>query len=431
MSKAVKIRLESAEPSTAAQSNQLLDSPAVLIQYPQGAPQLLKGSAHKIQLYKNIEPRKSHQRILVNETETAIYTAKNYAEHNYRNNVQQYIVGVFNDQSNVIKLYDTAHLYSATQYIKDDNGDIMNHDRLNNVKTENDDMDETPRTYEQTREDLISTYGSKKRRRDLRSAATNKVTMQQSITDVLNTTLSHAHAVKAENADENTVNDPTASVSTVLQGTLLPPHNSTTDQASDIYDMYNIISVSAWEQLDSKQLIERRNNTQDILSAFVQHRCTLLSALEHDAKQQKIKSKLLLYIDKLIKFIQLPAKRKQSGMHDRRLNIPFSVQHQLLNDFCHSHQTADANGITHTEYQYNAQMKNKSYCWLCVLCCIAADTILLENDIITLAADLKLTLPSLLQYFKEVGCTIANKTKIQLTAPFTLPQLKGKRQARR
>lgn len=439
--------------------NTLLNSPAVLVQFPQGIPQTLQhnenntnkynnNSAINFELYNNTDNRKLQQRVLIGYNDNSVYVGKNYGEHNYKNNLQQHIVGLYDEQHNTLKLYNTLHVYSLQQnIINQEDGTLMNNNvtqlqqQQDNIKSEvEQSTEEKQQEYIQSRELLIETYGSKKRKRDLRSAAANKVTMNDSVNDVLNNTLNQVHntpvkkEIKQENDNNSTTTTPTSESSNNTTG-ILPQHDSTTDDVDKIYDVYNIIGVSAWEALVAKVIIDacHKPSSNTHLTQFVSYRALQLTVYENDIKTMKIKSKILLYIDKVIKFSTMHPSKKQYEVKHHKYLIPHAVQEQLLNDFCIVQQgeTDALTGQQRINYIHNNTMKTKMYLYLVVLSLIACNYVLQEQDIKLLAGDLKITIPTLITYAREVGCVNASKTTIQLKAPLTLPELRNRRMSRR
>lgn len=450
---------------------QQLSSPAVLLRFPYGPPAQLTASGHEHRaltavLYSNSDKRKRHQRSVLCNTDSVLYRGINYGDDSYKLNTQQYSVGVYNTKTQTLRLHDTTHVYNMHQHMKSAlDGSIMpvaataSNSSSNNI---NDDDDAATRSaklsaqYIQDRENLIDTYGSKKRRREIKSQAANKVTMQQQVADVLDHTLNATHqdtsAVKKE-AGISSDSEATAAATTADPGLAalklltLPPHNDRTTNVFEIYDKFTMISADEWDALPSSLILNSANNSNSSINkrytAFIQHRIVLLSTTEHDKSESKIKAKLLLYTDILLRFATMSPASKQKSLQalaqseayatgTEHYSVHSEVQQRLLREFCEAteQQSSKGDGVMYTSYKQSLSMKSKTLCWLCVLALMICDYSLDGRDIELMAADLKVTSQALLLYFKEVGAT-TSKDRVKLNAPLQLPSLKGKARAKR
>lgn len=382
----------------------------VLATFPQGLPPALasedSGAAAdeaelRAQLFKNGDARKQHQRMLVVDTPLTVYRGVNFGAANATHCT--YAIGVV--RSGKGQLLPVAHLYS------------MSGQRRSPLGEEPSATAAPPTDYKTQQQQLVERFGSKKRKRDVKSRVANQV----AVSDVL-APLSQVLDAKHEAVEDE------ASVLQATKEAQLPPFDVSTTDVASIYPLGEIISDGEWEALSGTALMKAvSKSTSAPPAAHPEFGRFILAAAGYaksrDPSQFEYYCRVLTYLSSLITWKRMPDGRKAKGLAE--LACPASVRESIREKFLEKIIRNGKAVSVHTP-----GMAGRLLCYIVVVALTACSFRVSQELLDLLATDLGMKAADLLTYFRECGCDVIKNTGVVLKAPLTLPSFRKKRAKR-
>jgi hypothetical protein len=394
---------------------------AVICKFPHGLPADINSLG--FQYYSSRDDRKANNRFLLAQSPNADYIGKNYGENDSNKfNNYKYAVGIVNvNTSSSVELVEIPHIYSMQPKIK----------TLRQSSESN--KDENKQSYAELQSNLVEQFGSKKRKSQLKSKAANKITLQEDISYVLHSAL--------QSNNPNNVNDNNQQYLTELviededdtiiqtKSLVLPSFNLNTEDVDEIYPRSSIITPMEQDLLNGRHYVKLSKDPVELgiffgkqaasnayISEYVVSRIKSLNNI-HNTEHAKQRGNLIDYLRCLLQFRSFDNKNKA-----RQLKFLYSadpIKDKLLALFTTKQEQ---------HYPCDSQGQIKLLAYICVTALLVAEEYrIVEEELNMLARDLKYEVTKLVAVFREVGCTIASKTRVQLTAPLTLPKLTRKK----
>ena len=425
---------------------------AVLCRFPRGPPEQLRSPstfsdiAFSLHSHRDSrDARKATHRILTADTEAVSYAATNYLpEQSYRQSPHCFALGVVQEAEGRIDLLPVTHVYSMQQWVKRRTVSVPEDEGGVRVEIKGEDDSEAA-LYATRQRALVDAFGSKKKKSQLASRESNRVIVQDEIANKLHVALSGStrqqeaagqEAGAALRLDE-------AQLMKATKAALLPPFDDVTDDPQRVYQLDNLIPKPVYSLLhaEAKRLsaIARDESLLTALAAaastasadsagsapaasvaehdvtrFMLRRLQLLSGMT-DA-QHVMRSCSLLAFYRLLLQLKLGQSRNPRGslLALSRPPAPAVVSY-LLSVFAPASQSLDSVG------------GRRVLCWLLVTTLLLGRGRLDGDDVAAVADDVRMTAGEVAATYREVGCSGASKTEVQLVAPLTLGRFKRRK----
>jgi hypothetical protein len=258
----------------------------ILCSFPHGFP----NEDLDIRLLANLVEKKTYQRALVAETELVNYIGTNFGVENTQGSgCTHYGVGVFNRKKQKISYVDVNHLY-------------MMHQELRNLETSKDDDN---RDYYTQRNRVVDAFGSKKRKKQLKSQLANRVNLDASASAV------EAVSDVIGNLPEHDVDETSAQSALGV----LPEHDLETKKINEIYPIKGFFPKYAQSTFSEGALFQLADSDSSIVEGShplcVAESLTTVRALD-DKKLRLEKTRLLCYLELLVTMAKTKAKEMKA-----------------------------------------------------------------------------------------------------------------------
>jgi hypothetical protein len=425
---------------------------AVLCRFPRGPPEELRSpstfSSITFALHSHRDSRdarKATHRILTADSEAVSYAATNYLpEQSYRQSPHCFALGVVQEAERRIDLVPVTHVYSMQQWVKRRTVSVPEDEGGVHVEVKDDDQADAA-LYSLRQRQLVDAFGSKKKKTQLASRESNRVVVQDEIANKLHVALSGGTQQEQEDGQEGgaALRMDEAQLMKATKAALLPPFDDVTDDPQRVYQLDKLIPKSVYSLLhaEAKRLsaIARDETLLSSLAAaasaasadsagsaqaasvaehdvtrFMLRRLQLLSGMTD--QQHVMRSCSLLAFYRLLLQLKLGQPRNPRGS---LLSLPRppapAVVSYLLSVFASSSQTLDSVG------------GRRVLCWLLVTTLLLGRGRLDGDDVAAVADDVRLTPGEVAATYREVGCSGASKTEVQLVAPLTLSRFKRRK----
>eukprot|EP01006_Ploeotia_vitrea_P042079 TRINITY_DN66604_c2_g2_i1.p1 TRINITY_DN66604_c2_g2~~TRINITY_DN66604_c2_g2_i1.p1 ORF type:complete len:447 (+),score=230.18 TRINITY_DN66604_c2_g2_i1:63-1403(+) len=339
-----------------------------------------------------------------------------------------YGVGVFDAKSGTVTVAPVPLLYPMQQLDA-----AVTVDEEDDGEGEKEADEDRSAAYRAKQKMLVEQFGSKKRKRMLRSREANMINLdgQQNVGDVqqqLQNTMRNkqkllaASSSSSSNSSSSSSSTPSAEAGGIDHGALLPAFNAETKVVSEIYDWNSIIPEAVAEQLEFRTLLKASKKTalaeklaSDRYPKFV---LQMLPELQQTSRKEEVRAaKTLMFLNFLLRFhhVNMRSKNRNGELADR-IGAPQPVADHLLRTFTER----QGRNMVCTE-----QMQHKVLCHVCVLAQLCSRYHLLSESLKSLASDLKLSTDKVWTYMRQIGCVRgADKQTTVLKAPLKLPGLR-------
>lgn len=271
---------------------------------------------------------------------------------------------------------------------------------------------------------LIETFGSKKKQRQMRSQESSQVKPEDA---------GSVGALQVAIEDSSQMEVVETKADSLLNTVSLPPYNMETDDLSEIYPFNGVIPDDIAESLQERDFLKTVGQNKDKYFKFVVYLSGLLGGqwkeLEHDEKSRR--GKAITYLYYLMKFARLPAKNLSYDFVSKRLfQAPVALVDYLLNNFAR----LSPDGVN---YFREPDLAVKLKLHICVCSLIANNFSLSKKGIVELTSDLSTVETEVLKQYRQVGCVISrdikpssdednstiNNTLVSLKAPLQFPRM--------
>ena len=217
----------------------------VVMRFPYGSPKILDSDEINFTLYN--DKTNKNKNILIGSNSYADYIGKNYGKSDKSLNNQQYAIGFITkskkNKKKKLKLISLDHIYEMKQKMRQIN------DHMNDKSDDDDDNNNNSiNSYLSKRRKLVELFGSKKRKKIVRSQDANRININEKNSKSLLSSIKNA----AKNVSSSTQNDIKTNNSSSIKpkSDLLPLYNSTTEDVTEIYQLDNLIYMKDFNSLD-------------------------------------------------------------------------------------------------------------------------------------------------------------------------------------
>jgi len=336
-----------------------------------------------------------HEKMLVAETDRARYVGRNFGPDAISApTVCRYMLGVYDKQTNKVRLVDATmfHLRPSTE-------DSDNEDNGDEVDRKNDDE----LSYVQKHARLTEEFGTAKGKRMVEARMRNKVKSQ-----ALETVI--ASAMK-DSAAVSTANGQSASECPAA----IPPHNIDATQPEDVYLLDDIITPAEMGALMGPATVFVNATVQNVnewrengtYPGYVMHQ---LSILPVQGSLRQHRSAILLYWTYLHQLLH--ECNKQTGDSSLLSDVPAVIQRSLCDRFTQLFGGKHGKSVR----KMPARKKDLLRSYMLVLCLILEEFSL---DFTALQRDLDVSLPQLEKCFRALGCKTSRQTSKAVTGQTT------------
>lgn len=299
------------------------DAPMV-VTFPLGVPQNLHNGAGGINFrsLKN-ETKKGTQRLVHGYSETVHYIGKNYGDQSVKKNLYNYAIGMSTGGSKMT-VVPVEHVYRLDQHVVDQEKDVFQ------VANKEETFDE-----KMTRRNLlVEEFGSKKRKRVVRSKVANRVNMDAK--EEMEAAAANI-GVQLDIISEKAAADKSGTASDVHAAAFLPPFDKETKNVEDIYKLDDIILESEYKDLNYKDLIKISKKPSELASlatsneypSFVVQRLGALHDLPKSAQRKSAAA--LVYLTYLIRYHSIQGNNKAAKME--QLQCEQHISDRILSTF--------------------------------------------------------------------------------------------------
>ncbi|XP_072452870.1 DNA-directed RNA polymerase I subunit RPA49 [Notamacropus eugenii] len=360
---------------------------AALVQFSNG--KLHNAENVNFSLYKSKDttnPRKKFRRILAAETARLSYVGNNFGTGALKcNNLCRYFVGVLNNNSGQMEIYD-AELFNMQPVFSDD---LKDHETTLGNQT---------KSYRDQVDFCIEAFGTTKQKRALSSRRMNKVGSE---------TLNIAVARAAENIiDEKGV---TALVNDAAQDDLqdesayLPPCHADGVKPEEIYKFEDLLSPEEYEALQVPSEVLKNVTSEEILKmteekSYCPFVIEALKNLPLDEKSRDRKARCLWFLNILIKFRSQSVIRKKNSLGP---DVPHIINTKLLKNF--TNLTYNNGSLRNL---ISDSMKAKITAYVIALALHIND---FQTDLTMLQREMKLTEKRIIEIAKAMRLKISKK----------------------
>lgn len=361
--------------------------------FPSGTPEVIADKTNFLFQYYSSEDEKKG--VIFGESNQVHFIGKNYGGASISKSRNNYAVALVKP-GKPAKVVAANGLFNMKQVNNSDIGGIDNE-----TITESD--------FNSMRTELTERFGSRKRRRELRSIEANKFNINANESTLLAVQKAMG---SAEAEAEKTLGENEEDGVAFSRRAMLPSYDDTTDEVEEIYKFKDIIPKSMSSSLDFNALVapqETPEELQSIYPKFVLLRRVRLSSLDDD--EAKHQGRVLMLLTFLLRLFRLP-RRYLSDLANSIL-CPPQIADYIRTKFLHP-----------TSQELSREYKAKVVCHAVVLALMGSTGFTLEQEALqALATDLKMMVSDLLPYLREVGCSTATKEKAKLSAPLRLPEV--------
>lgn len=331
------------------------------------------------------DERKKHRRTLVAETDEMEYTGQNFGEFSRSNTMCKYVLGVYNSNTEVMKMYDTEIITLQPKVLVDAN--------LNNVE---DSQESKPiLSYTEKNDLLTEAFRSSKMKKSMVSRLRNKVdhtNLGEKVADVV-------QAISSEMLDKTDGAE--------KQYSYIPPFNPNAKSAAEVYKLDDIVTPSEFEVLQ-KESLEFQNSDRDAIKEwrtqkrFPEHILQHLEFMSVDKTLRLHQSCCLLYLSYMMTFYGL--NNKALRKKDPLPGIPNIIQEKLFSVF--SLKNGKTRAVTR-------RLRDKLVSYMLVLALIIDEYSL---DCGVIIKDLGLAPSRLKTHLKAIGCVVRSRQQTKRKA---------------
>lgn len=368
---------------------------------------------------------------------SVVYTGRNYGSRANRFAAQRFAVSVYDPASGRARLVPVPHLFRLRHHLSGHKaGEGSDGD-----EEEQEEATTAPGTYEERvlrKRELVETFGSRKKKRKMRSDAANEVDISahgsvDAVAQALRTSATEREAAAGEDGDDAGM--------AAMRAKMLPPHNALAADAEEMYPVHGIVPEDVWESLDVKPLVRlaRKPSLLDTeegewLPAAVRDRVEWLGgvggkdAATGKARDVRPAARGLLYLTYMLQFYILHM-RGGKGRGDGPRGVKDDLSAVGCEEFVAEHLVATFSEKSGggSRHMITPALQNKLRCYICVLLMISSDFEIGVATVKGLAADLGITLTKCVGFFREVGAKMTGRGDariVRLRAPLALPRLR-------
>ncbi|SPQ97922.1 unnamed protein product (mitochondrion) [Plasmodiophora brassicae] len=337
---------------------------------------------------------------------------------NYRGSVRKddpqatrFAIGIFDPDAGTVTLSSQGiNLFTMQREPRDS---MLEHDRSGS-------------TYAETKRLLIDDFGSKKRKRAMKSADMNRIDVEEAT--------AQGAIQQALIAGKSSIGN-VPSADAVRE--FLPPYDANALDTRDIYPLDDIITTEQRCSIDTKpiaKLFKSGRLEDDLMFLFVLDRLAALKAANPGREVVRSKLGVLVYLGYLIDlYIQGRSRISSASDLAAMLGCSEIVAESLLSRFRQERTLEDGRVVFSTTSSNRVSL----LCYICVLALTVSDFSLPKRAVDALQSDLKIAPSLLLTHFEQVGATIKRKPSgddqamVSLTAPLKFPSAQRARPGRK
>lgn len=403
-----------------------------------------------------VAKRKSSRVLLLRPSERdgagaeAVFTGENFGGRAKRFAAQQHAVSVYDPATGRVTLVPVPHYFQLHQHIR---GLRPKTGAAREADLARDGADGVALTSEQRadrKRELVESFGSRKKKRKMRSDAANRVDITAhnsvgAVAEALQTsTRGAADAALAAAAEAEATGAAGDAGLERIRQVMLPPRDPAAGEPSGSYPVHGLVPRDEWDDTDYKPFVRMAKKPSLIaregadLPGFVRNRLQWLGGPGSrdpetgDARDTRPAARCLAHLTYLVRFyaVHLKAARGKAGAavplaEDlSAVGCPEHVSDRLVAWF--------AERQVGGRYKLSPLLQNKLRCYICVLALHASDFAIDYAAVTEMARDLGITVSSCISFFREVGAKAHGKGKervVRLAAPLVLPALRKRARA--
>lgn len=348
-------------------------------------------------LYEH-KKQKDKKTVVKGENKYMEYRAKSTAPENLsKNQMSDYIVGIWDKEHHKIRLIDVDHFYTLTQHSK--------HAQV--YRPVKDNLFEDVEYYEQKNE-LVNVFGTKKAKQKMQQMKSN-IVEESSINTAkqMNKILKH-DVQKLINEDERKAEE---GETEGYAKDVLPDHDVNETKPENVYRKESILPKELHEFINFKELHRavkgEKELTDEMYNLYERTSVFCMKYIVEEEKKQdklphhKFRVRASIYMTYLIRFyrcknvITMDAKEMEE-----HLGIPKDISEHLLNTYA---ELTLAKGESNKKFHYvrNKKMQDKLLCHIIVLMLIIRDY---KIDVKWIISALKIDFTKLVTYLRMVSC---------------------------
>lgn len=320
------------------------------------------------------------------ESSQSRFVGSNFEEDSISKSRHNYAVAVFRPGKNSAKVISANGLFVVKQTKF---GDVsgLDTDTITDVD------------FNTMRTELTERFGSRKRRRELRSIENNKFNIDSDASSLLavETAMETAAVLLPQNSADDVISSQTA---------VLPTYNADAKEPENIYPFTSFLPKNLWDNLDTKSLIKPTESKEELefnYPSFVILRRSRFNNLA--GEEAKMLARQLLMLTYILRLLRAKKPRNIAEM----IKCPPAIGEYLKRTY-----------MPHGE---NKESKAKLMCHAVILALNSSTGLTLDAEALRcIAGDCQTTVSQLMPFFIQVGAK-AGKEKCKLTAPFKLPSL--------
>ncbi|RMX46952.1 hypothetical protein pdam_00011933 [Pocillopora damicornis] len=294
------------------------------------------------------DKRKRQRKTVIAETDGMEYTGCNFGQFSRSSGLCKYVLGVYNERTEVMKMYDTEMVTLQPK--------------------------------------VLEAFGSKRKKRAMASRQRNKVDdtdLNLKVSDVL----------------ESLAKETLEATDGVEQQSTIPPYNLKATTAADVYKLNDIISPGEYEALQrisqeiknaDKEKISEWRNEKRFPEYVLQH----IAVMSVKSTKRLHQSCCLLYLSYMMTLYSL--NYQDLRKKDPLPMVPAGIKKKLLSSF--SLEKGRSRAVP-------KRLKDKLVSYILVLALIIDEFSL---DFAVIMKDLKMPIPRLTNHLKAVGCIISS-----------------------
>ncbi|XP_058968336.2 DNA-directed RNA polymerase I subunit RPA49 [Pocillopora verrucosa] len=324
------------------------------------------------------DKRKRQRKTVIAETDGMEYTGCNFGQFSRSSGLCKYVLGVYNERTEVMKMYDTEMVTLQPK--------VLDAGSTETNQGEDEEDNKIDLTFLQKNDLLTEAFGSKRKKRAMASRQRNKVDdtdLNLKVSDVL----------------ESLAKEPVEATDGVEQQSTIPPYNLKATTAADVYKLNDIISPGEYEALQrisqeiknaDKEKISEWRNEKRFPEYVLQH----IAVMSVKSTKRLHQSCCLLYLSYMMTLYSL--NYQDLRKKDPLPMVPVGIKKKLLSSF--SLEKGRSRAVP-------KRLKDKLVSYILVLALIIDEFSL---DFAVIMKDLKMPIPRLTNHLKAVGCIISS-----------------------
>jgi hypothetical protein len=368
--------------------------PPVLAVFSTGVPTVVSTSdSFSFQYFSN--PRKPNEGVVFGESAQTHYLGTNTATAALTKNRNNYAVGVYRAGRDSVRIVPAHGLFVMKEA---NNADAAGLDLTTIAGSD----------YATVRTQLTERFGSRKRRRELRSEQANAFDVNANKSAALAAQMAFESAATLVPATDGNAGMHAARLEK------LPAFNADAETPEGIYAFSALLPESAWSALDHKAVLAPEESAEELRAIYPRFvlihlkRAQEMARVDRDAA--KTLARQLVHLTYLLRLIRSRQGSQLRDLEDYTL-APHAVCTHIGRTYFEGRKLTDG-------------ARAKLSCHIAVLSLLCSPLLSIDAaGLEALAQDQQTTVLKLLPFFAEVGCKNASRTRAALTAPLQLPDV--------